>query len=214
MDLQTISTVIASAGNYDLTTLTNVKAELSITSSADDETLQRYITSASKAIANFCDRVFQVETVKDEFWPVREDHSFQVSGGIETIQLSRWPVVSVATITENSVDLTDGTDFRVNPKNGSLLRLNGVKYPVRWRSWPIAITYDAGYAPIPSDVEDAAIRLVKARYVAKSRDPFLKQENIPGVREVTYWIATGDDAANLPPDIADILDNYRVPVMA
>lgn len=214
MSVTVISTVMTAAGNYDLTTLENVKAELQITSTADDAILSRYIKGASAAIAQECNRVFQAETVKDEFWPDRELYGFQLPTSLSSLQLSRWPVGIVSGITENGDDLDDGTDFRVDQASGLLIRLDGMKYPTGWQAWPIVATYIGGYTTIPDDVEDAAIRMVKARYLARGRDPFLKQENIPGVREVTYWVATGADAGNFPPDIADILDNYRVPVMA
>ncbi len=214
MSIRVITTVIDPASDYTLTSLANVKAELGLTTTDDDATLTRYIKSASKAISQFCNRVFQAETIQDEFWPDRELYSYQVPTSLSSLQLTRWPVVSLTSVTENDGDLSDGTDFRVDPANGLLVRLDGLKYPTGWQAWPISVTYVGGFADTPDDVEDAAIRMVKARYLAKGRDPFLKQENIPGVREVSYWVATGSDAGNMPPDVADILDNYRTPVIS
>lgn len=213
MGIRVISTIIAAAESYDLTTLENVKSELNITDDASDAVLERYIAGASASIAQFCGRRFQVETVKDEFWPDREFYAYQVQGAIPSLQLSRWPAVTVSTVTENDIALDDGSDFSVDKDNGLLLRLDGLKYPTVWGAWPISVTYDGGFEPIPPDVEDAAIRMVKARFLAKGRDPNLKQENIVGVREVSYWIATGSDAGNMTPDIEDILDNYRPKVL-
>lgn len=214
MGIRTITTVTSAATSYDLTTLAAVKDELSISDTSKDATLSRYITAASLAIAQFCNRVFVKETVKDEFWPDREVYSYQLPGTVQSLQLSRWPVGTVTSVTENGEALVDGTGYRVDKENGSLIRLDGVGYPQSWLAWPTVAIYEGGYAEVPADVSDAAVRLVKARYLAKGRDPFLKQESIPGVRDVSYWVATGSDAGNMPPDVTDILVNYRQVIVA
>jgi hypothetical protein len=214
MSVRVITTVVTPATSYDLTTLAAVKDELSITGTASDVTLGRYITSASAAIAQYCNRIFPAETVKDEFWPDREVYNYQVPGIVPSLQLTRWPTGTVTSVTENGDTLAIGTDYRVDAANGSLIRLDLMLYPTAWCARPIVATYAGGFAATPADVEDAAIRMVKGRYLAKGRDPLLKQESIPGVREYQLWVATGSDAGNMPPDVADILDNYRVPVVA
>jgi len=209
-----IRTVVTPPADPTLTTLAKVKAELSITGSAQDALLTSYIGSASAAIEQFCNRTFGVATIKDEAWPDREVYSFQLPGSLSSIQLSSWPVVAMTSLTENGDALVESTDYRVDKLTGTLYRLDGLGYVKPWLAWPIVGIYSAGFATIPADVDDAAVRMVKARYLAKGRDPFMKQENIPGVREVTYWVATGKDAGNMPPDVADILENYRQPVIA
>lgn len=209
MGYRTITTITVPAGSYDLADIDDVKAELDITGSTQDALLNRYISAASVAIEQYCNRRFVQETVKDEFWPDRELYAFQVSPTIQSLQMSRWPVGAVSSVTENGDALTDATDYRVDKDTGGLWRLDGLAYPFVWKAWPIVATYQGGYSDIPADVQDACIRLVKARYLAKGRDPFMKSESIPGVRDVSYWIATGSDAGNMPPDVADILNNYR-----
>ncbi|MUZ53031.1 hypothetical protein GOZ97_07435 [Agrobacterium vitis] len=209
MGYRSVTTIVTAASSYDLATLADVKAELSITDTDSDALLGRYIRASSKAIEQYCNRVFARETIKDEFWPDREPYAFQLTTTLKSLQLSRWPVGAVTSVTENGVALTENTEFRVENVAGALWRLDDLAYPNVWRSWPIIAIYDGGYQDIPDDVQDAAIRLVKARYLARGRDPFLKSEDIPGVRSVQYWVATGDDAGNLPPDVSDILSNYR-----
>lgn len=220
---QIITTVVtaaaASAGGnaYDLTTLAIIKDELGITGSGTDVRLRRYLTGASVAAAQFCNRVFVVETVKDEVWPQRDPYPYLIPGGLMPLQLTRWPIVaaSVSSVIENSVTLVDGTDFRVDYDKGQLARLNATTlYPRRWPAWPISAQYDGGFDPIPPDVVDAVIRMVRTRWLAKDRDALLREENIPGVREAQYWIATGEDAGNMTPDVIDLLNNYRLPVIA
>ncbi|ANM12050.1 phage head-tail connector protein [Rhizobium sp. N324] len=213
MGFRIITTVLTPASSADLVTLSDVKAELGLTGGGDDAVLKRYLAGASLAIAQYCNRTFVQETVKDEIWPDREFYAFQVAGSLSDIQLSRWPLSGDVTVTENGDALTSGTDFRVDAKTGIATRIDTNAYPREWQAWPLSFTYTAGYSSIPADVQDAAIRMVKARYMARGRDPFLRSENIPGVRDVSYWIATGSDAGNMPPDVADILDNYRQPVV-
>lgn len=212
MSIRVISTVTTAAESYDLTTLAVVKDELSITNGASDATLGRYLTWASLALAQEVNRVFPVETLTDEVWPDRA-HS-PVRGGIDVLQLSRWPLVSVASITENGTALVDGTDFRSDGDKGQVLRLNGSGGLRSWPGCPIVVTYSAGYETIPGDLADAVTRMVRNRYRAKGRDSFLVSEEIPGVRNSRWWIATGNEAGNVPPDIADLISSYRVPVLA
>jgi hypothetical protein len=80
-----------------------------------------------------------------------------------------------------------------------------------WCGSSIVVNYESGYETIPPDVEDAVLRMVTGRYIAKGRDRSVKQESVEGVGSKQYWIATGSEAGNMPPDVADILDNYRVP---
>jgi hypothetical protein len=214
MGLKAITTLVSAASSYDLTTLAVVKDELSISDASRDASLKRYITSASAAAAQYCNRRFQVETVKDEFWPDRDFYSSPLPGGVRVIQLSRWPITSAVVVLENGLTLVDGTDYRVDAENGQLIRLDANLYPRSWHAFPISAQYSAGFTDIPVEVEDAVVRMVTKRFSAKGRDSTLKAEDIPGVASRQFWIATGEDAGNMTPDISDVLDNYRVPVVA
>ncbi|MDO1582426.1 phage head-tail connector protein [Rhizobium oryzicola] len=211
MGYRIITTVVTPASSQRLASLDDVKAELGITDATQDALLGRLIDVCSAAAAQFCDRVFPLETVKDEVWPDREPHGCQVLPGIHVLQLSRWPVGTVASVTENGDPLTDGVGYRVDPVVGQVHRFDASGYPCPWRAWPLAVEYEAGYAAVPLDVQDAVIRLVRARYFAKGRDPYLRSESIEGVRSASWWVPTGTDAAAMPPDVADILSNYRQP---
>lgn len=208
------ATAASGGGAYDLTTLAVVKDELKKTDGSSDATLRRFITSASLAVKQYCNRVFQVETVLDEFWPLRDPYPSLMRGGLAPLQLSRFPIVSVASAVENAVTLTVTTDYRIDPAKGQLVRLDSNGFPRHWPTFALAVQYSAGFATIPSDVADAVVRMVKQRWFARGTDTSIKHENIPGVREYDRWVSTGDEAGNMPPDVVDILDNYRVPVTA
>ncbi len=210
--MNSIVTVTSAASSYDLTTLANVKDELSISDGSSDALLRRYITSASHAASNYCNRVFAVETVSERFLPGRYPSGHYHNWGTksEVLQLSRFPLITVTSITEDDALLVVDTDYLANSPNGQLTRVSD-DFPIRWMAQEVVAVYSSGYATTPADLEDAVIRMVTQRWSAKGRDATLRQETIPGVREATYWIATGDQAGNLTPDVADILDNYCSP---
>ena len=214
MGPQAITTVVTAASTYDLTTLAVVKEEVGVTGNDSNTRLQRYLTAASAAIAQYCNRVIPAETLQDDFWLQRDRWPRIIPGGVEKLQLSRWQVASITSVTENAVALVENTDFRVDKTIGQLIRLDDSGYPKLWPVYPISVVYVGGFSPIPTDIADAAVRMVRMRWQARNRDPLVRQETVFGVREVQYWIATGTEAGNMPPDVTDILDNYRVPVIA
>lgn len=196
---------------YDLTTLAAVKDELNITDNSKNALLRRYISGASAAAAQECNRVFPVETIMDEVWPHRDPTPGRVFGRFEPLTLSRYPIVSVASVIENGAAL-DSTGFRVDSEKGQLIRLGVNGLPTLWSSATVAVTFSAGFATIPADLEDAVIRMITKRYSAKGRDPTVTQQSIPGVMERRFWFATGDEAGNMTPDVMDVIDGYRVPL--
>lgn len=215
MPLRIITTVVA-AGSADLVTLATVKEELDIASAdtSKDSTLTRYLRSASRAALQYCNRrTFATETLKDEIRPEIVPHSV-LSGLFDVLQLSMWPVQTIASLTEDGTPLTGGTDYLLDLATGQLTRLDAAGSRTVWNAKPKIVQYDAGYDAVPDDVADAVIRMVTARYAAKGRDPTVRSEDIPGVRSIQRWIATGSDAGNMPPEITDMLDNYRVSVIA
>ncbi len=211
--LVTAAAIPSGGARYDLTSLAAVKTELNITTGTNDAYFKGLISRASAAAASFCNRVFPVETVTDEIWVQRSPTRYVVPGTFEPLTLSRFPITAVTAITQNSVELVDGTDFRIDYDKGQLIRLNALGMPISWSVYPISVTYSAGFATIPYDVVDAVIRMVKNRWFMRTRDSSLRQQNVPGVLEQTFWVATGNEAGAMTPDVVDLLDGYRVPVL-
>lgn len=212
--IERITAITTPAVSYDLTDLTTVKSELKKTDTADDDLLGKYITWSSAAIANEVNRPFVSETMKDQFLLSRAQASGVARVAPDALLVQRWPIISVASVTENGTALVVNTDYVIDATNGRLLRLSSDGNTRSWCLWPVIVAYVGGYATLPGDVIDVAVRMVKNRWNLRGRDPYLRSETIPGVREASWWIATGNEAGNMPPDIVDILDNYRVPVIA
>lgn len=226
MQLVVVTTIITPAtpafdgqAAYDLVDIATVKDELGITDTLRDKSLFRWITQASAAAAKFCNRVFPVQTYQDQFFPPRDYFPAPtVIGGLDPLQLTRWPLTPATlpaipgdlTVTENDIALTAGTDFLIKDDVGQLIRLNINGWPKRWPALPIVAEYAAGYDltdPQFADLVDGVLRMIKGRYYAQERDPALKSENIVGAYEATYAL-TG----SLSPETQELLTKYRVPV--
>jgi hypothetical protein len=211
-----ISSVITPADDYDLVTLEDVKGDLNITTTTDDDYLQRRITEMSQVARQYMNRTLQVETVRDQFWLQRDPYPWQLPGGAMPLQLSRWPVIAVALLTENDIELVEGTDFVIDAEVGQLTRMLAADpYPTRWRTLPITVEYSAGFDPIPPDVSGAVSRAVKSQYMGRSRDPAIKSQSAAGIYAASY-IQGGAGASGgvMTPDVYGVLDGYRIPVIA
>ncbi len=112
--------------------------------------------------------------------------------------------------------LIAGVDFMLDSSLGQIERLSNGRSVRAWPDQPIVVEYRAGFDPIPADLYEAVIRLVKMRWFARSRDPLIRSENVVGVYEAQYFFGTGPGGpADMPNDIAALLDReYRVPVIA
>lgn len=117
----------------------------------------------------------------------------------------------------NTRELIFGTDYAIDEKRGWLSRLNSWKaISVPWESQPLTVRYQAGYETIPADLVDACLRLVTARFKARGRDPMLVERSQPqSLGSERFWVGVqpGQSGA-LPPEIASLVDQYRVPVVA
>jgi hypothetical protein len=63
-------------------------------------------------------------------------------------------------------------------------------------------------------IEGAVVALVADYWASRSRDPTLMSENIPGVREVRYWVGAVGDPELLPPRVLSSLSQFRRPGIA
>jgi hypothetical protein len=206
-----ITTVTVAATNFDLTTLDDVRTDLNITGTDEDDFLERAITKSSAAIASYCNRVFPVQTYQDLIRPTRDSYPFFPPHGGQPIMVVKTPLVTVTSITENDVILVSGTDFEKDIETGAIYRLDGSGHRSSWPSQKVVIVYTAGYSTIPADVEDACVRMVRNARTIHKRPSGLKAVDIPGVARQEFWVSA--DGGNLTQDIMDILSSYRIPVL-
>lgn len=204
--MKSVLTVVTPAESVDLTVLANVKAELGISTTAEDVNLETWIDQASGVITGACNRVFGKETVTESFRnrvPLIEP---------ERIVLRRTPVTSITSVVENGTTLVEDTDYEIDYDSGIMTRLSG-DYETRWSFRTLVVTYAGGYdllGTLPIAIEKATIVLVKQFRSAANRDPLLKSEEIPGVLTQTFWVGgTGDKSNGIPHEVETLIAPYR-----
>jgi hypothetical protein len=208
-----ITQVLTPAATYDLIDLATLKTLNAITGTLQDVYLSLVISQISTIAANYCNRVFPVETLSDSFWPRRRGYLREPRRVARPLILSRNPIVTVTSILEGvggvaPTALVAGVDYQLDAIKGFVYRLDTLGYPTTWVADSIVATYSAGYSPIPADLQLAAASWVKAIAAAQTRDSTIKSETVVGVYSATYGAAAGSPLG-VPADIAEALDNYN-----
>lgn len=217
--------VLTAAGTIDLAVLATVKDDWAITDTTSDAFFGRQITRSSTTATKFCNRVFGLEKVQDTFLLGKVNNRHVLATDYSPLQLARWPVTQIVSLTEDSTVLVENTDFYTDQVTGHLFRLDSNGGEKKWSNANVVVVYWGGYQlagqtggtwpagapPLPLDIQDAVGRLVYSRYVERTRDPMVKSVTAYGVGTTEYLSSDNDGA--LPPDVKDILDNYRVPVI-
>lgn len=225
MRKKVVSTVLTPAPTRNLIDLATVREDWDIEAGDNDAFLTRAIARASAAAEQFCNRPFAIEKLQDDVMLSREAYPAMMVRDLEALQLSRWPIASIVSVTEDGKPLTAGTDFRVVVEPGQLIRLDSQGRPQAWTADTVSVVYYAGYVlpgmvaadypvgspTLPVDVEDAIGRMVYTRFSERKRDPLVKSEVVDGIGRTDYLTPNG--AGNMTDDVTDILDNYRVPVL-
>lgn len=216
-------TVLTGATKTDLTTLAAVKSELGITDGQDNEWLTIQIQVASQMVVDYLNVMaaddgsvtIGQETLVETF---RVHHSRYLSRRLDSertqyLILSRRPVTSITSVVQDGLTL-DPSEYEVDGA-GALKHLSSDR-PTDWNGNKVVVTYAAGWLlpgqsgrNLTPDIESATIGLVKAAWYARKRDPNLKEENIPGVLQVSYFYRSPEPGAPLPEEIAQKLNRHR-----
>jgi uncharacterized phiE125 gp8 family phage protein len=151
------------AGAGGLTTLNNLKLFLGInTANTDDDTLlTNLISMVSADIENECQRTF-----------LATNHTEYYKGdGTSQLLVKQYPVNSVTSIYDDtdrvwgSDTQIDATEISISDRIGGLIILEDDIFSESDDVENIKITYNAGYSTIPSDLEQACIKLCAADYL-------------------------------------------------
>lgn len=205
-------TVSTPATVTDLTTLDRVKSDLQITGSSEDDYLRGQIAAVTDLIVRHlgivpagASRTLARETLVETLRPDQMR---------ERILLSRFPVVSIDSITEDDEAVAE---YEIeDAASGIVRRLDEDGDRSCWVAGKIIATYTAGWvmpgqpgADLPAAIEAAAVELVGSFRSARSRDPLVRQESVPGVADVSYWVQSPAEAGELPPAVVTKLAPYR-----
>lgn len=154
MSYSVVTTILSAAASADLTDLATAKDELSITDASSDAWLTRALAQVSAAIGVYCKRGFAPECVQDAFDIQQDPYPYQTPGGFPSLELTRWPLLGLVSVTQTIAlgtpqTLVQDTDFRLDPTNGRLLRLNPFTGVVTlWEALPVSAVYTAGYGAL------------------------------------------------------------------
>ena len=146
----------------DLTTLDNVKAWLPDMAqvTASDALLARLITAASQAVC--------VYTGRSGFGA--QDYSEAYDGAARPVLVLRqWPVLQVEGVGFSDGASPSGFSLEAPLAGGGAQRLTLTQGVFPRGVSNVTVTYQAGYAATPPDVEQAVIELVGERFRARDR---------------------------------------------
>ncbi len=199
-----------------LVTLSSIKEYLSIASEDHDTFLNSQITIISKAVESYCNR--KIASTQYEKTITKSDW---VTRAREYIHLPEGPVISIDEILECESPLLDSEyeliDSKIYRKEGSYRR--------SWGS-EVVVTYTAGYAVIPEDIQYIVKDLVAQSYDRKidgGRGELVESDEhkkivIPGVlttekapRSSYAPVEKGGEALLLGSYVY-LLDQYAIPV--
>lgn len=212
--MDSILSVTAPASDLSLLTLDELRAAIGLKDNSKDADLRALGTRVFDRITQACriaadgatPPTLRQETLTETFrfdllrrWDWRSRQ--------REIVLSRRPITQVKSVEEAGTVLNPATDYETLAAAGMLRRLLNDE-PAHWGSGKVIVQYTAGWETVPEGLKLAAERLARAYWFQQSRDPAVRQINIPGVIERQYWISAASDP-DIPKEIMDMLGPYR-----
>ncbi len=215
-------TVVTSATDSKLTAVQTVKDEIGLSGTDDDNFIDRLIDEISGAITTYTDRVFAQEKVEERV--PGYDHPDLI--------VSRTPIQSIESIefvSNGSATTIDSDNYFISDAEAGFVRRDEAISGGIWSSTlrvstdlvphhpPLApelswkVTYTGGYVlpnwsdtrDLPHDIERACLEGVKARFLARQRDPNITRINIDNIYSASFT------QFGLPETALQLLDPYR-----
>ncbi|MBI2560299.1 MAG: phage gp6-like head-tail connector protein [Planctomycetes bacterium] len=172
-----------------LTTVVNVKAYLGVTGSADDSLIENLIDRVTEFVQRYCNRKF-IRSTYDEYYD---------GNGTVYLFLSSYPIVSVELLEIDAIAKASA-DYAIYADAG-MIRLKDGKFSEGVLN--VHVTYTAGYASIPKDLEQACTEIVAMKYYNRGTEKFgVTVRNFGEGGAVSY-------ASTLPSEIKDVLDLFK-----
>ncbi|PFH29140.1 head-tail connector protein [Burkholderia sp. JKS000303] len=196
----------------DLTTLANAKAWINVPANltGDDAMLTRLISAASQFVQTYLNRTIASTTYT-------ESHTGSASN---TLALPNYPITGVSSLSIRGVPIAaspDGVQVGYVFDDRFLYLIGNVgfggfpngadgKFP-KWPPLGVQVTYTAGFASTPLDIEQATLELIGLKY-AGDRTHFGQSSKSINGEVVSFSVA------DMPASVRTLLNNYRkvVPV--
>lgn len=210
MSNQPIVTITSAATSRQFVELSYARDILGLSvSEISDPKLDALIDGASVFVEKWCNRRLIRETVSEQWRLTRE---------VSSLFLTRSPVASITSITEDDDDPLGAAYWEADYDTGELFRLDGSDNRENWSvTSKVVIVYSGGYVPadetatnVPDDLRDGTLELVKSRWFALERDPYLRSEEVPGAIRYSYGFGAGAQRdSGMPPEAEMLLSPYR-----
>ena len=126
--------------------------------------------------------------------------TFRLKSSQGYLQLSRRPIVSITSVTEDD-DALVAADYEID---GYQLRRIDTDEPSNWPTAKTVVVYTAGWSTVPETLKSAAVKFMQAEWQQGDRDPMLKSKSIEGVSSYEWWVDPTKDSV-VPADVMDIL---------
>jgi uncharacterized phiE125 gp8 family phage protein len=223
--MRSVVEIVTPAKSELLTTLERVKAELQITTDANDEILDAKVAEASSDIQAALGKRLPREDVKETFWHDDDGYPLRAvyfgNPAQTTLFLNRTPVSAIASVAADDIVL-DPSEYRLDPDAGLLDRLSTDGIPCVWCfRKSVVVAYTGGFILPGQDgrnlayaIEGAVVALVSDYWASRGRDPTLRSESIPGVIDRQFWVGAVGDPGLLPPRVLASIAPFRRPAVA
>lgn len=176
-----------------LVTLTEVRGYLSLSAGVADTTLQTLITNYCGVVNNFCGRDFEEKSYYEEV---------DIEGATEqSIKLSNVPIASVVALTDNG-SLVDSDDYHVYRQGR--ISLESDYFTEGFKK--VAVSYVAGFTPVPADIKLAVNKLISIDYKTGKRRGFVAEK----IGDYSYRMPDMSRSAGFPPDVEQTLRIYKI----
>lgn len=165
-----------------LVTLAAMKTKLGISDGSQDAFLTEQITLISDTIEAYCRRVFGQATYTQTWY--EEDMKSKTN----TLITYMFPVISVTSVILDDITVLAPTDYRFHKPTGTFTPTDDCMV---WAD-KLVMVYVAGYATIPSIIQEAVYSLVSERYNKKSAGVDLnfgsdvQRISIPGTMSIDF----------------------------
>lgn len=172
-----------------LTTVANVKTYLGIAGSADDALIENLIDRVTNFVQKYCNRKF-TKSNYDEYYD---------GSGTGYLLLPNYPIDSVTLLEIDDITKAS-TDYAIYTDSG-MIRLKNGQFTDGILN--VHVTYTAGYANVPKDLEQACTEIVAMKYYSRGTEKF-------GVTARSFGEGgTISYEKTLPAEIKSVLDLYK-----
>jgi len=177
-----------------------------IESTKDDNRINKLITSVSQLVKTYCGTTIVDHHSSDKV------EEFSVSWGTNLVQLTESPFVSITSVQErtsfaDSYTTIPATEYYVDSSTDTVYRVTTSGSAKNWPTGPasVKITYKAGYATCPTDLELAVVDLVT--YYLK--DEHKARQTMQGASIQNSSSSSQRNNVAFPDHIKRVLDLYK-----